>query len=142
MAAACRSADRPGATERYGRVWTSIPAAPGTKRSLRAFATSAGASTTHDHATTRAATTSATGRLGRSEAAVARFDGQEYLVVSRVPLLQQPDVVALPQHIPAGFAEPPPMPAVDWAVIAGALFEIVERENRQRAGTLPNQYCE
>ena len=75
------------------------------------------------------------------EAAVARFDGQEYLVVPRVPLLQQPEVVALPQHVPAGFAAPPPMPAVDWAVIAGALFEIVERENRQRAGTVPNQYC-
>ena len=74
------------------------------------------------------------------EAAVARFDGQEYLVVPRVPLLQQPEVVALPQHNPAGFAASPPMPAVDWAVIAGALFEIVERENRQRAGTVPNQY--
>ena len=67
------------------------------------------------------------------EAAVARFDGQEYLVVPRLPLLQQPEVVPLPQHSPAGFAAPQPMPAVDWAVIAGALFEIVEWENRQRA---------
>ena len=64
------------------------------------------------------------------EAAVARFDGQEYLVVPHLPLLQQPDVAPVPQHIPTGFAAPPPMPEVDWATIAGALFAVVEREHR------------
>ena len=64
------------------------------------------------------------------EAAVARFDGQEYLVVPRVPLLQQPEIVPVPQHIPIGFAAPPPMPEVDWAAIAGALFAVVEQEHR------------
>ena len=71
------------------------------------------------------------------EVAMASFDGQEYLVVPRLPLLQQPEVVLVPQYVPAGFAAPPPMPEVDWAVIAGALFEIVEQENRRRAAN-PN----
>ena len=61
------------------------------------------------------------------EVAVATFDGQEYLVVPRVPLLQQPEVVPVPQHVPTGFTAPPPMPEVDWAGIAQALFTIVER---------------
>ena len=63
------------------------------------------------------------------EAAVATFDGQEYLVVPRVPLLQQPEVVPVPQHIPTGFATPPPMPEVYWAGIARALFTVVERQS-------------
>ena len=64
------------------------------------------------------------------EAAVANFDGQEYLVGPRVPLLQQPNVAPVPQHIPTGFAAPPPMPEVDWAAIAAALFAVVEQEYR------------
>ena len=63
------------------------------------------------------------------EAAVATFDGQEYLVVPRVPLLQQPKVVPVPQHVPTGFATPPPMPEVNWASIAQAMFTIVERQS-------------
>ena len=66
------------------------------------------------------------------EAAVATFDGQEYLVVPRSPLLQQPEVVLVPQHVPAGFAIPPPMPEVDWATIARALFTVVEQQHQQR----------
>ena len=62
------------------------------------------------------------------EAAVATFDGQEYLVVPWVPLLQQPEVMPVPQHVPTGFIAPPPMPEVDWAGIARALFTIVERQ--------------
>ena len=62
------------------------------------------------------------------EAAVATFDGQEYLVVPRVPLLQQPEVMPVPQDVPTGFIAPPPMPEVDWAGIAQALFTIVERQ--------------
>ena len=64
------------------------------------------------------------------EAVVAQFDGQEYLLVPRIPHLQQPEVVPVPQHIPAGFAAPPPMPEVDWAAIAAALFAVVEQGYR------------
>ena len=64
------------------------------------------------------------------EAAVAHFDGQEYLVVPSIPLLQQPDVAPVPQHLPTGFTVPPPMPEVDWAAIAAALFAVVEREHQ------------
>ena len=64
------------------------------------------------------------------EAAVAQFDGQEYLVVPRIPVLQQPGTAPVPQHIPIGFAAPPPMPQVDWAAIAAALFAVVEQEHR------------
>ena len=64
------------------------------------------------------------------EAAVAQFDGQEYLVVPRIPVLQQPEIAPVPQHIPIGFAAPPPMPQVDWAAIAVALFVVVEQEHR------------
>ena len=64
------------------------------------------------------------------EAAVAQFDRQEYLVVPRIPFLQQPEIAPVPQHVPIGFAGPPPMPQVDWAAIAAALFAVVEREHR------------
>ena len=64
------------------------------------------------------------------EADVARLDGQEYLLVPRFPLLQQPEVVPVPQHVPAVFVVPPPMPEVDWAAVARALFTVVERENQ------------
>ena len=67
------------------------------------------------------------------EAAVATFDGQQYLVVPWVPLLQQPEVVPVLQHVPISFAAPLPMPEVDWANIAQALFSIVERQSQQRA---------
>ena len=67
------------------------------------------------------------------EAEVAHFDGQQYLVVPRSLVLQQPDVVPVPQHKPMNFAAPPPMPEVDWANIARALFSIVEQQSQQRA---------
>ena len=63
------------------------------------------------------------------EVAVATFDGQEYLVVPRVPRLQQPVVMPVPQHVPIGYATPPPIPEVDWASITQALFTIVERQS-------------
>ena len=71
------------------------------------------------------------------EAAVATFAGQQYLVVPQGPVLQQPEVVSVPQHIPIGFVAPPPIPEVDWDNIAQALFCIVEQQNRQRHGN-PN----
>ena len=64
------------------------------------------------------------------EAAVAQFDGQEYLVVPRILFLQQPEIAPVQQHVPIGLASPPPMPQVDWAAIAAALFAVVEREHR------------
>ena len=67
------------------------------------------------------------------EAAVAHFDWREYLVVPQPLVLQQPDVEPVPQHVPEHFAAPPPMPEVDWANIARALFSIVEQQNQQRA---------
>ena len=71
------------------------------------------------------------------EAAVATFDGQQYLVLPPHLELQQPEFVPVPQHIPAHFAAPPPMQQVDWATIAHALFVIAERGSGQRHGN-PN----
>ena len=56
------------------------------------------------------------------EAAVAEFDCQRYLLVPQPLALQQPEVFPVPQHVPLNFAVPPPMPPVDWAEIARALF--------------------
>ena len=67
------------------------------------------------------------------EAAVAEFDGQRYFLVPQPPTLQEPEVLAVPQHIPFDFAAPPPMPPVNWAEIAGALFSLAERQNQQHA---------
>ena len=71
------------------------------------------------------------------EAAVATFDGQQYLVIPPHLGLRQPEFVPVPQHIPAHFAAPPPIQQVDWATIAHALFPIAEKGNRQRHGN-PN----
>ena len=66
------------------------------------------------------------------ETAVATFDGQRYLVLPPALELQQPQFVPVPQHVPVHFAAPPPMPPVDWATIAHALFSIAEEGSRQR----------
>ena len=47
--------------------------------------------------------------------------------------LQQPELVPVPQHVPLNFAAPQPMPPVDWAEIARALFSLAERQNQQGA---------
>ena len=65
------------------------------------------------------------------EAEVASLDGQQCLVLPSGLTLQQPDVVALPQHVPGQFVAPPPMQQVDWAAIAKAIFMIEEREGNQ-----------
>ena len=67
------------------------------------------------------------------EAAVARFDGQQYLLVPQPLALQQPEIVSVPQHVPFNFAVPPPMPPVDWAEIARALFSLAEGQSQQGA---------
>ena len=67
------------------------------------------------------------------EAAVAAFDPpQQHLVLPPVLVLQQPEVVPHPQFMPAYFAPPPPLPQVDWAMIAYALFTVAEREHQRR----------
>ena len=135
MATARRATHRPGPTRHHGRVRTFL-AAPSTQGGLCAFAASAELPPPElppELPLPELPPPQQQEDWVELEAAVARFDGQEYLVVPRLPLLQQPEVIPLPQHNPAGFAAPQPMPAVDWAVIAGALFEIVERENCQRA---------
>ena len=67
------------------------------------------------------------------EAAVAGFDGQHYVLVTQPLALQQPNVA----HVPAGHQPPQPMPPVDWALIAHALFAIAEKEHVERQGN-PN----
>ena len=71
------------------------------------------------------------------EAAVADFDGQQFVLLTQPLVLQQPQVAPVPEHIPAGHQPPQPMPAVDWALIAHALFSIAEREHGERQGN-PN----
>ena len=46
--------------------------------------------------------------------------------------LEQPEVAACPQYMPANFAAPRPLPQVDWAMVAYALFTVAEWDNRQR----------
>ena len=71
------------------------------------------------------------------EAAVAAFDGRHYVLVAQPPALQQRQVAPVPEHVPAGYQPPPPMPAVDWALVAHALFSIAEGESAGRLGN-PN----
>ena len=68
------------------------------------------------------------------EAAVADFDGERYVMVTQPLALQQPNVVPVPEHVPAHHQPPQPMPPVDWGLIAHALFAIAEREHRERQG--------
>ena len=72
------------------------------------------------------------------EAAVAAFDGQHYVLVTPPLALQQPQVAPVPEHVPAGYQPLQAMPAVDWALVAHALFSIAEREHAERQGN-PNQ---
>ena len=58
-------------------------------------------------------------------------DGHQYTVLVAQPLaIQQPQVVPVPEHVPAGYQQPPPMPAVNWALVAHALFTIAEAEHQ------------
>ena len=66
------------------------------------------------------------------EAAVASFDGQHYIVLSPPLEPQQPEVASVPQHMPLCFAQPPPLPQVDWANIAYSLFLVAEWEHEAR----------
>ena len=69
--------------------------------------------------------------LGGPEAAVANFDGpQQQIVPLPLLVLQQPAVQPYPQFAPANFAAPPPLPQVDWAMVAYSLFLIAEHEHR------------
>ena len=68
------------------------------------------------------------------ELELARLDDNSYAVTVTQPLaIQQPQVEPVPEHIPVGHTQPPPMPAVDWALVAHALFTVAEAEHRGRA---------
>ena len=67
---------------------------------------------------------------GELEGNLAIFDGPP------VPQIQQPVVVPVPQFEPDHFVPPPPMPRVDWAAIAHALFTAAEQQHREQQGTL------
>ena len=55
------------------------------------------------------------------------------LVLPPQPLIvQQPEVVPHPEFVPLLYVQPPPMPQVDWAMVAYALFTIAEKEHQQR----------
>ena len=69
---------------------------------------------------------------GWLELEVADFDGSRYVVLKQPLALQQPQVAPVPEHVPAGYQQPPPMPAIDWALIAHALFAVAEREHGER----------
>ena len=60
------------------------------------------------------------------EEGLAVFDGPP------VPQIQQPVAVPVPQFEPANFLQPPPMPRVDWAAIAHALFVAAEQQHREQ----------
>ena len=66
------------------------------------------------------------------EAAVAEFDAPGAFELPPQLGLEQPEVAACPQYMPANFAAPPPLPPVDWAMVAYALFTIAERDSQQR----------
>ena len=67
------------------------------------------------------------------EAAVANFDRQwQQFVPPPFLALQQPDVIPFPQFIPGNFVPPPPLPWVDWAMVAYVLFTVAESESQQR----------
>ena len=66
-------------------------------------------------------------------------DGHQYTVLVAHPLVvQQPRVEPVPEHVPTGHQPPPPMPAVNWALVAQALFTIAEAEHQQAAINLTN----
>ena len=68
------------------------------------------------------------------EVELARLDDSSYAVTVTQPLvLQQPCVGPVPEHVPATHTQPQQMPAVDWALVAHALFTVAEAENRTRA---------
>ena len=71
------------------------------------------------------------------EVGVANFDGHQYTVLVQHLELQQPQVVAVPELVPQRLTGPQPIPPVDLALIAHALFSIAEREHRGREGN-PN----
>ena len=71
------------------------------------------------------------------DAAVATINGQDFIVFPQPLELQQPEVVPEPELVPERFVQPQPLPQVDWARIAAALFMIAEHENR-RAHINPN----
>ena len=72
------------------------------------------------------------------EEAVAAFDGQHHFAPPPMLVPQQPNIVPQPEFVPVGFAQPPPLPQVDWAMVAYALFTLAERESRQQINN-PNQ---
>ena len=63
---------------------------------------------------------------------MAAFDEQQHLAPPPMLVPQQPDVVPCPQFVPAGFVQPPPLPQVDWAMVAYALFTVAEQESQRR----------
>ena len=67
------------------------------------------------------------------EVELERLDNNSYALTVTEPLaLQQPQVEPVPEHVPAAHVQPQPMPAVDWALVAHALFTVAEAEYRQR----------
>ena len=66
------------------------------------------------------------------EAAVAEFDAPWCFALPPPIVLQQPEVAPYPQFIPAYFAAPRPLPQVDRAMVAYALFTVAEHDNQQR----------
>ena len=67
------------------------------------------------------------------EVELERLADNSYAVTVTQPLtLQQPLISPVPEHVPAGHLQPPPMQAVDWALVAHALFTVAEAEHRQR----------
>ena len=61
---------------------------------------------------------------GELEGSLAAFDRPP------MPQLQQPAVAPYPQFVPVHFAQPLPLPQVDWAAIAHSLFVVAEREHQ------------
>lgn len=74
------------------------------------------------------------------EEALADFDAPQHPLVlplqqQLVPpplILQQPDVDPYQEFVPQPVLQPPPLPQVDWAMVAYALFSIAERKHRDR----------
>ena len=63
------------------------------------------------------------------DAAVAGFDGHQYILLAQPLALQQPQVAPVPEHVPVGHQPPQPLQQTDYAAIASALFYIAEREH-------------
>ena len=66
------------------------------------------------------------------EAAVADFDGQQFILLAQPLALQQPQVAPVPEHVPVGHQLPQPLQQTDFAAVAHALFYIAEREHEAR----------